>query len=171
MADRWELLAVIIAVISACISFIAMRRADNASRRSNELAEQNNTLSEIANDLQKRLVAIEEKREIERGVARFRAEFTWALMPHPGAGRSKDLILENVGAGTAHEVAILFDNVPPQDHSRVMKASWPDVIKPKGRITFWLSEAESNEPNIEGFRLTWVSEDGDSGELENSLDV
>jgi hypothetical protein len=171
MADRWEIISVVIALISVCISFVAMRRADNANRRSNELAEENNALVEIANDLQERLVAIEEKREIEREVARFRAEFAWALMPHPGAERSKDLILENVGAGTAREVAILFDGVPPQDHSRVMKASWPDVVKPKGRITFWLSEAETDEPNIEGFRLTWVSEDGDFGELENSLGV
>lgn len=171
MADRWEIFAVLIALISTCISLLAMRRADNASRQSNELAEQNNALVEIANELQERLVIIEEKRETEREVAKLRAEFKWALMPHAGGGHSKDLILENVGTGTAREVALLLDGVAPQNHSRVMTPSWPDVVKPKGRISFWLSEPESDDPDIERFQLTWMSEDGSFGELESALGV
>jgi hypothetical protein len=107
MVDRWEILAVVVSLTSAWISFLAMRRADNANRRSNELADQNNTLVEIANELQERLLAIEEAREKDRLAALRPVRFE--LTCKDWERGIDDIIAMNHGRGTAFNVRLFVN--------------------------------------------------------------
>lgn len=128
-------------------------------------------ISRESNDLQARLVALEEAREADRRAAQERAELTPHLEKRPGrSGRLRDmLVISNRGAAAAKDVHVTLDETPIDEHGAVMCDALPvPVIGPGADSAFVVAIDRDHAPPFH-VRVMWSDGVGEERSYETTL--
>jgi hypothetical protein len=141
MGDAASWASVVIAAVSMVVSLIAMFKSNKAQQE--------------ANAAQRKLVKIEEDRELERRSGSLEAHLKPSLRK---MGSSYRLYIENSGAAEARNVRISMDGVPLSEH-RVGGDQIPLIIGPSSEASCLLALSLANHPPFNA-EIQWDDESG-----------
>lgn len=146
----WEALAVVIALIAAVISWRSLLSARAANERANRAMEH-------GNEIQERLLALEEAREADRKGAQERAELAYTIEE----GRTKRVVITNQGPGRATDIELDADVV-------IFTDEFPSVLDAGANAGFPYS-ITFESPMNPSFRISWRHPSGEADELRGYL--
>ena len=164
----------IIASVSVLIAGLALWRSWRAGRAASKATRD-------ANELQERMVALEEAREKDRLTAKGTAILTAKIIAEQIAQRRSGRIdrhllrVENTGAATAREVTILLDGKPVMEHPAVSSPAVQHVnteeirvVGPGSHFHYVLALHQNLCPPFE-FEATWDDDSGQQGRYATTL--
>ncbi len=167
LAEWFDLIAVLVALIAVGVAWDAKGKADRATRRSNELAVE-------ANELNRRLVAIEETREQERKISLKKADLRCQIEPYNSS--LNRLVIRNVGQGVASDVKVEVNGKPISEHSQFQFDKREDLellkadIPQGGKVAMRVLKLNAHDSDsVSHAVLSWRNEDGTGGEHQTSI--
>lgn len=147
------IIGVVIAAGSLVVAILALRRSDNAQRE--------------ANEVQLRLVELEEQREAERKSRESKAMLVPSLRKTDKSNYRLQIV--NDGMAEARDVRVLLDGTPSSKHcSAVGGETIPPIVGPGSTVSCLLGIHMQCAPpfNIE---ISWEDDSGDSGSFKGVL--
>lgn len=153
MGDVASWLGVLVAAGSLCVAVIALRRSGRAAAE--------------ANDVNRRMVAIEEQRESERRANAQRAVLRPSL--RKSGTSSYRLVVENAGASAARNVDVRLDGKPFGEHdAAIQNDTLPTMVGPSSEVTCLLGLHLQCAPPFQ-IEMTWDDDSSERGRYEGTL--